>query len=96
MRLLTFFVAACFAGALQAQDVTVPSGLDVSLFDVILEDPTQTARFRFLVPAIGGPDAVPYADITPDLQFLCDDVAIPGLAANGWDAKDIIISLSAE
>jgi len=59
--------------AASAQDVTVPSGHAMSLFDVILEEPTQTARFRFLVPAIAADE---------------------GLAANGWSAKDIVISMS--
>ena len=79
-----------------AQDVTTPSGLAVSLYDVILEEPTQTARFRFRVPAIGGEDPVTFSDVLPDFQYLCDVLAIPGLVANGWAAKDIVISMSAE
>ena len=79
-----------------AQDVTVPSGLDVALFDVVLEDDTGTARFRFHAPALGGPDAPTFSDVVPDFQYLCDSLAIPGLAANGWAAKDIVISMSAE
>ena len=89
--------AAIFASApALAQEVTVPSGLDVRLYDVILEEPTQTARFRFHVPAIGAADPVTFSDVVPDLQYLCDALAIPGLAANGWAAKDIVISMSAE
>ena len=86
--------AVLLASPSAAQDVTVPSGLDVSLIDVILENETQTARFRFLVPAIGGADPVDYAAVVPDFEHLCNALAIPGLAANGWAAKDIVISLS--
>jgi len=80
--------------AASAQDVTVPSGHAMSLFDVILEEPTQTARFRFLVPAIAADDAPSFSDLAPDFQYLCDTLVIPGLAANGWSAKDIVISMS--
>jgi len=93
---LTCCLGILTASGVAAQDVSVPSGLDVALYDVILEDPTQTARFRFLVPAIGGADPVTFTDVADDLQYLCDTLAIPGLAANGWAAKDVVISLSAE
>lgn len=79
-----------------AQEVSVPSGHAMALYDVILEDDTQTARFRFHVPAIGGPDPLTFSDVVADFQYLCDTLVIPGLAANGWAAKDIVISMSAE
>ena len=86
-------VAACLlATPSWAQEVSVPSGIAVSLFDVILEEQAQTARFRFLVPAVGGD--VAYADVLDDFDYLCNELAIPGLAANGWDATDIVISMS--
>jgi len=94
MRLPIFLCLAATAGL--AQDVTTPSGLAMSLYDVILEEPTQTARFRFLVPAIGADNPPPFTDVMPDFQYLCDSLVIPGLAANGWAAKDIVISMSAE
>lgn len=78
-----------------AQEVAVPSGLDVSLFDVILEEEAQTARFRFLVPAIGSENGVAFADVAPDFEYLCNELALPGLSANDWAAKDIVISMSA-
>ncbi len=79
-----------------AQDIAVPSGHDVSVIDVILEEPTQTARFRFLMPAIGATDPVAYADVLSDFEYLCNAMAIPGLAAHDWAAKDIVISLASE
>ena len=91
--MVRFAVAACLlATPSLAQEVSVPSGLDVSLFDVILEEDAQTARFRFLVPAVGGD--VAFADVVADFEYLCNALAIPGLAANGWAAKDIVISMS--
>ena len=92
----TCAAASLCATASLAQDVTVPSGLAVSLYDVILEEPTQTARFRFLVPAIGADEPASFEDVMTDFQYLCDALVIPGLAANGWVAKDIVISMSAE
>lgn len=88
------FAAMMLASPTLAQDVVVPSGHDVSVMDVILEEATQIARFRFLMPAIGGATPVAFADVLPDIEYLCNDLAIPGLAANGWDAQEIVISLA--
>ena len=87
-------IAAMLASPSVAQDISVPSGRDVALIDVILEEATQTARFRFLVPAIGGADPVGFAEMIPDIEHLCNALAIPGLAANDWAADDIVISLA--
>lgn len=77
-----------------AQQVSVPSGLDVALYDVILEPTKQIARFRFLAPQIGIEDGASFTDVVPDLQYLCDEVVVPGLAENGWTGGDVVISLS--
>jgi len=86
---------ALMAGPSLAQQVVVPSGIDVTLYDVILEPSTQTARFRFLAPAIGGDSGVSFAQAVPDIQYLCDQVVVPGLAENGWSGGEVVISLSA-
>lgn len=83
-----------FAGQGVAQQVAVPSGIEVTLYDVILEPDANVARFRFLVPAIA--TDVGFADALPDIQFLCDDVVVPGLAENGWTEGEVVISLSAK
>lgn len=83
------------ASGLRAQTVEVPSGLEMSLFDVVLEEDTGTARFRFLAPAIGQSDQIAFSDVAVDFQYLCDELVIPGLVANGWTAQDIVISMSA-
>ena len=78
-----------------AQQVSVPSGLDIALYDVILEPANQTARFRFLAPQIGIENGATFTDVVPDLQYLCDKIVVPGLAENGWTDGDVVISLSA-
>ena len=93
-----FFSMALLVGLateVDAQSVDVPSGLDVTLYDVILDEAPEVARFRFLVPAIGRDDAVSFSDVAIDFQFLCDALVIPGLAANGWETKEVVISMSA-
>jgi hypothetical protein len=91
-------VVATLLGAtpVAAQDITVPSGLDVRLFDVILEDTQQLARFRFVAPAIGGATPIAFSEVADDFQYLCDALVIPGLDANGWDAKEVVISLASQ
>ena len=87
---------ALFGTHVAAQEVVVPSGIEVTLYDVILEPDTKIARYRFRVPAIGGDDGVTFADALPDIQFLCDEVVVPGLAENGWTQGEVVISLSTQ
>ena len=78
-----------------AQQIAVPSGLDIALYDVILESDTQIARFRFVVPAIaatGGQKG--FADVIDDLQYVCDRVIVPALRGNGWQSGDVVMSVS--
>lgn len=85
-----------FASGVAGQAVSVPSGLDVSLIEVILEEDPPTARFRFLVPAIGTSEDVAFSDVAADFQYLCDALVIPALAEFGAVTQDIVISMSAE
>lgn len=94
MRAMWPFLAVMFVGPVAAQEVTVPSGRAVTLFDVILEPDVNVARFRFLAPAIAD-GAVPFEVMLDDIQYLCDALALPGLAANGWTQGEIVVSLSA-
>ncbi len=90
-------IGAVWAGSAAAQQIAVPSGLDLSLYDVILEAETQTARFRFVMPAIdpaqGGAE---FAEILGDLQYVCDSVVVPALSQNGWASGQIVLSVSDE
>jgi heme/copper-type cytochrome/quinol oxidase subunit 2 len=94
LRRFTVIILALSASDVGAQQVTVPSGLEIELYDVILEPDANIARFRFRVPAIGGDAGVTFAEALLDIQYLCDDVVIPSLAQNGWTDGEIVISLS--
>ena len=78
-----------------AQQISVPSGLDIALYDVILEADAQVARFRFLVPeiAVTGGHKV-FADVIDDLQYVCDSVIVPALQGNGWSTGEVVVSVS--
>lgn len=85
---------AMAATAVVAQDIPVPSGLDVSLHEVLIE--ADLARFRFLAPQISVDDSgKTFGEVVDDIQFLCDAVALPALRENGWDTGGIVVSLSA-
>jgi len=81
------------AGADEAPAIDLPSGVSVTLLDVITHIPGQglTYRFRFLAPHIAqGPD---YATVAPDMQFLCDSHALPRLANIGPVPNQIVITM---
>jgi hypothetical protein len=78
-----------------AQQIVVPSGLDIALYDVILEADAQIARFRFVTPAIApSGDNMGFVDVVGDLQFVCDRVIVPALHKNGWTEAEIVMSVS--
>jgi len=72
-----------------AQDLP-PSGVMPTLFDLILEPDSSLARFRFLradLASLGQPA------VASDFQWLCENFALPELAAEGWAAGQVVISL---
>jgi hypothetical protein len=77
----------------QAAEVRTPSGLDATLFDVVLEPDTGTARFRFVAPILTG-GTVTFSDVSGDFLWLCEAMALPALAANGWTAGKIFVTLA--
>lgn len=94
MTISRFSVAfALCAAAAAAQDVTVPSGTAVTLMDVIIESEPSVARFRFLAPDIGT-DGKQFADLVDDFEYLCNELARPALAENGWDGDSVVVSMS--
>jgi hypothetical protein len=95
LKHMSYVALALIAPIAQAQQVAVPSGIDIALYDVILEPTKQVARFRFHAPDIGIEHGVTFTDAVPDLQYLCDEVVVPGLAENGWTSGEVVISLSA-
>ncbi|MFT5649031.1 MAG: hypothetical protein ACI93B_000123 [Yoonia sp.] len=90
MRSLTI-IAVLLAGPAAAFEVTVPSGHELLLFDVIMEPPM--GRFRFLLPAIA--DGVPFSDLVDDFDYLCAQVAQPALAQSDVGVTEVVISVSA-
>ncbi|WP_150103465.1 DUF6497 family protein [Thalassobium sp. R2A62] len=97
MRSFTSYIVALVLSSASAvtADVTVPSGQELALYDVVLEADTSTARFRFLAPQIAqDAEALTYADVEADFSHLCTVYALPALLENEWDARSVVITLS--
>ncbi|WP_420003315.1 DUF6497 family protein [Arenibacterium sp. LLYu02] len=86
-------LASTLTPALAAQGIAVPSGLDVSLSEVLLDEaPGELwARFRFVAPNIiaGGQE-----EVADDFDYLCTALAQPYLAHHGINPARVVISLS--
>ena len=76
------------AGMAAAQEL--PSGRAAALFDLVVEPATATARFRFVMPGLVAAD---HPAVAADLPWLCEHVALPELAANGWTVTHVVVSL---
>lgn len=78
--------------------IPVPSGQVVTLVEVIMDTAGPnglTARFRFLAPGVarmGG--TVDAETAAADMDALCQDYALPRLAATGPQPAQIVISMS--
>lgn len=98
IRALTYLALMALPAAAAQAAVEVPSGQPVSALDVVLDAPGpkgMTARFRFVAPHIGAGDAQPdFALIERDMEFLCQEIALPKLAEQGAQVAQVIISLS--
>lgn len=81
------------AGPAVAETFLTPSGLEVTLFDVVLEPEAGIARFRYLAPALEG-GGVTYPEVAADFIWLCEAVGIPALDANDWEGARIIVTLA--
>lgn len=51
------------------------------------------ARFRLVVAGLGDEGAA-YEDVAEDFLWLCREVALPALAANGWAPTEVVVALS--
>jgi hypothetical protein len=51
------------------------------------------ARFRLVVPGLGG-EGAGYDAVAGDFAWLCAELALPALAANGWAPTEVVIALS--
>lgn len=89
MRAAAAVLAVTCAAAALAQDA-IPSGLTPQLYDVVIEAEQGIARFRFVLPELA---TVGYDRIADDFGWLCQNWALPELAANGWTAQTVIVSI---
>ncbi len=80
----------------QAQDVFVPSGIEVSFHDAHVEEQTDGETWltlRLVSPQIGRDDGkVGYEDVADDLDSLCDSHGLPAAAAAGT-VDQVLITL---
>jgi len=93
---LTLVLTGAGAGPGAAQAVVaLPSGVEVQLIEVILDDDLELARFRLLAPAIAAP-GFDLGGLRSDFDALCDRLALPFMAARRPDWHEVVISLSSE
>ncbi|MCU0826041.1 MAG: DUF6497 family protein [Tabrizicola sp.] len=89
-------LSACNEDSPAGEALSVPSGREISLIEVISNAPGNegaTARFRFLAPGLS-PDEV--ESTVADMQALCDAYALPRIEGMVPAPQQIVISLSAE
>ncbi len=90
------FALALATSAQAAQSFETPSGQQVTLEEVLLdENPGELwARFRFLAPDLRRAGDVDPQAALDDMQHLCDAIAAPYLVERDIAPARIVISLS--
>jgi hypothetical protein len=89
------FLLAGTASAQQA--LVVPSGQEITLGEVLIDDSQGDTwvRFRFVAPSIGTDKAdTAQAAAALDMDYLCEYLALPYLAEYALTATRVVISLS--
>ncbi|RYI32728.1 MAG: acetolactate synthase [Acetobacteraceae bacterium] len=89
-------VAGCNEDAPAGEAVTVPSGRELSLIEIVTNAPGPagaTARFRFLAPGLSPDDAEAAA---ADMQAVCDSFAISRIDGMVPAPQQIVISFASE
>jgi len=79
------------------QSLQVPSGQPVTLGEVLIDDSQGETwvRFRFVAPLIGEENGeVSYEKAAPDMDHLCQNLALPYLSEYALDPARVVISLS--
>lgn len=86
--------ATCANAQAAAQRVEVPSGREVALHEVLIDDApgARWVRFRFVAPRIN--EAGAREAVGADMDHLCAQFALPYLDEQGIEAARIVISLS--
>lgn len=75
--------------------VAVPSGQPVFFHEMLWDRPGVglVYRFRFVAPEIGS-EGREFEDVMGDMEFLCQEYALPRLAETGPKPSQVVISLS--
>lgn len=91
LAILPWMVAPAQADAVAVQ---VPSGADMALYGVLLDEAPGAlwARFRFVAPGLG--DDLSAEAAGGDMDYLCDAVAVPYLTHNQIDPARVVISVA--
>ena len=79
-----------------ADPFPVPSGQNVTLTEVLLDEgPGELwVRFRFVAPDITRDSgSISYDQAAPDMDHLCDALALPYLVSNAITPARVVISL---
>ncbi|MGR3660794.1 MAG: DUF6497 family protein [Paracoccaceae bacterium] len=80
-----------------ADDIAVPSGLNLTLQEVITDRPGQglTYRFRFVAPEIAGLGGqLDYDIVEQDMAHLCRTFALSRIPQTGPKPNQIVISIA--
>jgi hypothetical protein len=73
-----------------------PSGINISLFEVLVDEVSAETwlRFRFLAPSIARTTgSVTFAEIEQDFEYLCREIALPYVAHHDLDAEVVAVSI---
>lgn len=90
-------LCAGLSHAAEPHAIAVPSGQAVTLSEVLLDDaPGELwARFRFIAPAIAdATGTVSAQQAAPDMDHLCQTLALPYLQTRQLNPAKVVISLS--
>ena len=82
------------APAFAVEEIAAPSGLTLTLQEVIWEPDTAIARLRFVAPMLGGPEPMQFSEVAGDFLWLCETYGVPALVQNDLAGSGIIISIA--
>ena len=94
-RLVTALALVMLAAPALRAEVALPSGLEAALLEGFVEvqpDGARWARFRYVMPALGGADAG-FDAVQADFVTLCEVQARPMLKDAGEEVALVIVSL---
>ncbi|MGR3371235.1 DUF6497 family protein [Pseudooceanicola nanhaiensis] len=87
-------LGAATTAAGQEEPPTVPSGIPLTLQEILLEqgpDAVSMARFRYVAAGLEG---FGFAGVEGDFPVLCSDVVLPWAAVQGEPVGRVVISMA--